>query len=347
MRTNEIKKKLVLVTQDLKAQDKIYHPTIFWKKISNKFTEIFRHKGLINFRRQTLSTNFFVPLYNFFGEKNIKVIRKYSKKNSKKFKYYFENLLSGNLEALSDYKTFIAADDKEKLPQLHKYSESKIGKPIEHFYFDKKYYSRSSLNYLLGLVFLKKNIKNFVPKTFLEIGGGYGTLGEILFHSKIKKIKYINIDIPPLSLVSEYYLTKNFGKKNVESYLNNRYKNKINLYKLKKKITCLCSWQIERLVGKIDIFVNFISFQEMEPKVVKNYIYHINRLSPKFILLRNLKEGKQIKSTKIHGVLKQIKKNDYIKFLKTNYVLVNSNVRPYGFKTYDNFNSELLLFKKK
>ena len=240
-----------------------------------------------------------------------------------------------------------AADDKEKLPQLHKYSESKIGKPIEHFYFDKKYYSRSSLNYLLGLVFLKKNIKNFVPKTFLEIGGGYGTLGEILFHSKIKKIKYINIDIPPLSLVSEYYLTKNFGKKNVESYLNNRYKNKINLYKLKKKITCLCSWQIERLVGKIDIFVNFISFQEMEPKVVKNYIYHINRLSPKFILLRNLKEGKQIKSTKIHGVLKQIKKNDYIKFLKTNYVLVNSNVRPYGFKTYDNFNSELLLFKKK
>ena len=50
-----------------------------------------------------------------------------------------------------------------------------------------------------------------------------------------------------------------------------------------KKITCLCSWQIEKLIGKIDVFINFISFQEMEPEVVKNYIKHVQRLSPKFI----------------------------------------------------------------
>ena len=56
-----------------------------------------------------------------------------------------------------------------------------------------------------------------------------------------------------------------------------------------RKITCLSSWQIEKLLGKIDIFVNFISFQEMEPKVVRNYINHVIRLSPKFILLRNLR----------------------------------------------------------
>ena len=54
----------------------------------------------------------------------------------------------------------------------------------------------------------------------------------------------------------------------------------------------------------------------MEPKVVKNYINHIIRLSPKFILLRNLREGKQIKSKFRNGVIKQVKKNDYIKFLK-------------------------------
>ena len=33
----------------------------------------------------------------------------------------------------------------------------------------------------------------------------------------------------------------------------------------------------------------------MEPKVVRNYINHVIRLSPK-LLLRNLREGKQIKS---------------------------------------------------
>ena len=85
----------------------------------------------------------------------------------------------------------------------------------------------------------------------------------------------------------------------------------------------------------------------MEPEVVKNYIKHVIRLSPKFILLRNLKEGKQKKTSKRNGVLRQIKKNDYIKYLKTKYILKNNNVRPFGFKTFDNFHSELLLFEKR
>ena len=78
----------------------------------------------------------------------------------------------------------------------------------------------------------------------------------------------------------------------------------------------MCSWQIEKLIGKIDVFINFISFQEMEPEVVKNYIKHVQRLSPKFILLRNLKEGKQIRTKRSIGVLKQTKKKDYIKYFK-------------------------------
>ena len=82
---------------------------------------------------------------------------------------------------------------------------------------------------------MKKNIRKFSPKVFLEIGGGFGTLGEILYSSNIKNLRYINVDIPPLSLVSEYYLTKNFGTKNVESYFENRKKKKISINKLKKK----------------------------------------------------------------------------------------------------------------
>lgn len=342
-----IKYQLNLVAQDLNIQKKIYHPTTFWKNVSLNFNNIFKKKGLKNFRRYNLSTNYFVPMYNFLREKNLDTLKKKSKNYSKKFKYYLENLISGEFEALSDYKTFLAGDNKKKNPVLNKFSESKIGRPIEHFKFDNKFYSRSSLNYLLGLVFMKRNIRKFSPKTFLEIGGGFGTLGEILYSSKIKNLRYINVDIPPLSLVSEYYLTKNFGTKNVESYFENRVKKKISINKLKKKITCLCSWQIEKLVGKIDIFVNFISFQEMEPDVVKNYMKHVIRLSPKFILLRNLKEGKQKKTSKRNGVLRQIKKNDYIKYLKTKYILKNNNVRPFGFKTFDNFHSELLLFEKR
>ena len=85
----------------------------------------------------------------------------------------------------------------------------------------------------------------------------------------------------------------------------------------------------------------------MEPDVIKNYVSKIIKLSPKFILLRNLREGKQKKNKKKVGVTKQTKKLDYIRFFSKNYILIASNVIPFGFKTYDNFSSELLLFKRK
>ena len=94
------------------------------------------------------------------------------KENTKKFRHYLKILVNGKLEAFSDYKVFIAGDNKTS--NLYFINlVSKIGLPSEHFNFDNKYYSRSSLNYLLGLAFLK-NSNKFSPKTFLEIGG-FGT----------------------------------------------------------------------------------------------------------------------------------------------------------------------------
>ena len=51
---------------------------------------------------------------------------------------------------------------------------------------------------------------------------------------------------------------------------------------------------MEDLEGDIDLFVNFISFQEMEPDIVINYVKR-SQVYPKYILLRNLREGKQKK----------------------------------------------------
>ena len=80
----------------------------------------------------------------------------------------------------------------------------------------------------------------------------------------------------------------------------------------------LCTWQIEKLYGKIDLFVNFISFQEMEPEIVQNYLNIVSKLGPKYILLRNLREGKQIKTKKKMGVKKQTTPEHYKIFLKKN-----------------------------
>ena len=344
------KNKLEHLRIELDNQNRLYKPSSFWKENIRKFFVIFKKKGINNFRSNNLANNFFIPLYHLKREKHAdkfsKIINK-KKKNSPKLTTELFRQLSGFNHALADYRVFRSSDNTNKLPYLHTFSENNVGKPKEQFNFEGKVYSRSSLNYLLGITCLKKITKNFVPRYVLEIGGGFGILGHIFGLSKVINLKYINLDLPPLSLVSEMYLKKIFGKYKVTDSLKEIKKKEIYIKKL-KKFSSLPSWKIESLKGKIDLFVNFISFQEMEPYILKNYIKHIFRLKPKYILLRNLREGKQkITEKNPIGVKQQIKTNLYISLLKKNYNLIFQNVVPFGYKTYDNYNSEILIFKKK
>jgi len=345
-----LKNKLNYLKTELKKQNKLYQPSQFWKENINKFFAIFEKKGIKNFRSNSLANNFFIPLYHLRREKNadkfFQIIKK-QKKKSPKLAAELTRQLSGYNHALADYRTFKASDNSNKLPFIHLFSENSAGKPKEQFNFDGRLYSRSSLNYLLGISCLKKITKNFTPKKVLEIGGGFGILGHILGLSKVSNLKYINLDLPPLSLISEIYLKKSFGDNKVTDSFKKIKKKNIFIKKL-KKFSSLPSWKIENLKGDIDLFVNFISFQEMEPYILKNYIKNILRLKPKYILLRNLREGKQ-KITKKNsiGVKRQIKTHLYISLLKKNYNLIMKNVIPFGYKTYDNYNSEILIFKIK
>ena len=139
--------------------------------------------------------------------------------------------------------------------------------------------------------------------TVLEIGGGYGTLGEILLSDQRNNCFYIAVDIVPTAFISTYYLQQLFGENNVGDYGVLREENVLEIDTLRDryKAVVLNSWQLPKLKGKIDLFVNFISFQEMEPEVVKNYLENVYRLGAKFVLLRNIREGKKkAKDTRTH-----------------------------------------------
>ena len=52
----------------------------------------------------------------------------------------------------------------------------------------------------------------------------------------------------------------------------------------------------------------------MEPEIVKNYAHHIKRLKPKYLLLRNMREGKQVVGDDGRiGVKNQLREKDYSK----------------------------------
>jgi hypothetical protein len=170
-------------------------------------------------------------------------------------------------------------------------------------------------------------------------------LGEVLGSAGISDLHYIDIDIPPTSFVTQYYLGEIFGKDNVATYVQTANKDTIEINTL-PKAAVLCSWQIEKLQGQIDLFVNFISFQEMEPHIVQNYLSHVKRLGARWVLLRNMKEGKNIRKDNGVGVITPILGDDYLSMLP-GYELVERNVLPFGYQTVDGFNSELILLKLK
>ena len=342
---------------ELQVQDALYQPGKFWREASKDMLEELSQHGISSFRSLKTSQNFFAPTYgvpgNALTEAQVEQLKQTieEQSSSSKQRDYIAEFLSGYSAALSDYRTLLASEycpesESESEPKINllKFSESNVGQPTEQFEFEGNQYSRSALNYLLGLSFLRKYTELSEIKTVMEIGGGFGTLGEIV-HQVMPKTKYIDIDIPPTLCCSTYYLKEVVGENRVTTEQDIESAEKINIDKL-KRISLLPSWKIEEIEGKIDLFVNFISFQEMEPDIVTNYLKQVVRLNANWIMLRNMREGKQLSTEHRIGVESPIYSEDYVKMLP-NYKLVATNVWPYGFKTVDGYHSEIMLFKRR
>ena len=333
-------------------QSELYRPTVFWGEASSRIVSELESNGIERFRSLSTALGFFVPTYGIpgggFSAEQVWGLRGWLKgeyPKDAKPQLALNQFLSGQISALADYRVLQAADDPNCLPYLHTFSESTVGEPVEQFEFAGRRFSRSSLNYLLGLALLKKHLNGDVPRTVLEIGGGFGTLGEVLGSAGIDDLHYIDIDIPPTSFVAQHYLSEVFGKEYVSTYAQTAHSNSIDIDSL-PRASVFCSWQIEMLRGQVDLFVNFISFQEMEPCIVKNYLDHVTRLGARWILLRNMREGKQLRKDDWVGVDTPVFGEDYLAMLP-GYELVEKNVIPFGYRTVDGFHSELLLLKHK
>jgi len=339
--------------QDMKEQSELYRPTVFWEDASACIVDELCENGIEHFRALPTSLGFFVPTYGIPGncfskEQADGLVGWLTQQHSsaKKPLLGLQQFLKGEASALADYRVLMASDDQSRLPHLHTFSESTVGAPIEHFEFERRRFSRSSLNYLLGMALLKKHLVAESLSTVLEIGGGFGTLGEILSHSGINGIRYIDIDIPPTSYVAQHYLSRVLGADNVATYAQTRGQSDIRISSL-PQASVLCSWQIEKLQGQVDLFVNFISFQEMEPHIVRNYLTHVSRLGARWVLLRNMREGKQKRGHDSEvGVETPILSEDYLDMLP-DYELVERNVLCYGYRTVDGYHSELFLLRRK
>lgn len=349
MNQNSFQKTCTLAFDVMRLQSTLYQPTEFWAEASELLYENMVSHGIDNFRRSPYPLSFFVPTYGKLGngldnfiEEVIEPLQKENRLSTKQI-LTLNAILSGRNQAEADYRVLLASYTPERKTNLLNFSESEVGSPIEHFEFDGNMYSRSALNYLLGLSFLSQHTSLDNINTVVEIGGGFGSLGEILAKTK-KQVIYMDFDIAPTLNVADYYLSNVFGRDKVGGFLQQE--SPKDVVKNKRPISIFGAWQIEDLDDPIDLFVNFISFQEMEPEVVQNYLNHVDRIKAKWVLLRNIREGKQTTKESKYGVNEPVYTDDYKRMLP-NYELVTNNVRPFGLKTIDGFHSELLLLKRK
>ncbi|AGI72500.1 hypothetical protein OA238_c24420 [Octadecabacter arcticus 238] len=292
---------------DMETAPEAFKPTNFWNSGLKPIVDDIRNLGIASFRTHPSARFFYVPGYDS------KTYRRWhrildpilAKLPPRKRKRWTTRLTHSD-RARSDYRLYRASEQPGGL-DLNKVSESsKVSG--ERFEFDGQDYSFAMLNYMRALNLLKREVDTSDFSSCLEIGGGYGTLGEIFLKAQSNGI-YVNVDIPPVAAVSTYYLQQVFGAERVLDYSKSRTMDEIDLEDLKGKYSAvvLCPWQLPKLKGKFDLFANFMSFQEMEPDVVANYISIIQPLIARNVLVRNHAIGKKLaKKSNDIGVLEQV-----------------------------------------
>lgn len=332
---------LDLMLDDLESAPEIYQPTTFWRSGMAAIVAELRERGVEDFRSHRSATAYYVPTYAEMTEP-AKALEELMRSLNRT-----EMVTRITNKQLARYDQAIVTnlDPADRAPRLAGLSESTVGKPVEQFEFDGLRYSRSFLNYLRGLVMLKREVPDLELRTVLEIGGGFGTLGEILLGGGTTGVRYINIDIPPVAFISSYYLQQVLGADRVDTYDLTRTRETLPIDSL-RDATVLCAWQTPKLQGSVDLFVNFISFQEMEPDVVANYVSHVVRLSPKYVLLRNSTTGKPVKKSAAGvGVTEPVTRQLYLDSF-VGYELAASDSVLFGHVTEGGLTSEVMLLRR-
>lgn len=268
--------RLFTLMQEMASADEMYAPTSFWGPGVRSLLSDYFKLGLEKFKRWPSSHSWFYSVYgDRFSKAQIEMLATHVQEsmNLKMQPSRLNALLNGALEARRDFDVARSAWDQSRWPMDFSFGESGHGSSPQGFHLagpDGPVFGRPFLNYLLVLAALSKHVEE-VPQSFLEIGGGFGVLGEIVIKSNAAA-SYVDVDLPPLCVVANYYLDHAIPEGDTLT---------------------IPPWQIGSLDRSADVFVNSYSFQEMEPHVVTNYASHVERIGPKYVVSLNSVGGKR------------------------------------------------------
>ena len=297
---------------ELEQQTEQYRPTNFWGPGLEQLLSEMRNRDLAEFKRWPASSFWFYPTYGqgytyAIMDHALAAIRDMHPTATQSF---MRAALGGVQQAQRDYDVARIWWNQQNWPfDLMGFSESAVGKPPQAYPVAPGYditVGRAYNNYLLMLAALSQHV-DAPPRSFLEIGGGFGVLGEIV-KSRDPQTRYLDVDIPPLLTVASYYLTTLFGSDDFTLY--------DDAIPTQGRITVphsgvLPNYRLADIDAEFEVFVNSFSFQEMEPDVVDNYIDLVCRKGIRYAVSLNSRDGKEKAATAgEHGALEPVKASD-------------------------------------
>ena len=273
----------------IEQRDPLYTPTNFWGPGVEQLLGDLRKRGLPTFKSWPSSRSWFYPRYGdgYPGKAMQKMIEASQAANPAVSEARIRSILGGSIEARRDYHAVQLAWDQERWPfDLLSYGENELGN-AQRFRFTGTDvgWSRPYLNYLLCLTALSKHV-DAPPRSFLEIGGGFGVLGEIVTQ-RDPDARYVDADIPPLVVITAWYLTQ---------ILDRPVLTPADLPDGEFEVPAhgtIPSWRLPDLRSDYEVFVNSFSFQEMEPDVVSNYVDLVAARGVRYAVSLNTRAGKR------------------------------------------------------
>lgn len=279
------------VLAEMEKCDPLYRPTNFWGPGVERLLQDLRTRGLSTFKSWPTSQRWFYPVYgDRFTRKQIKEIHRVASQMNPGFTLArAKTVLGGAQEARRDLHAAELAWDQQRWPfDIMGHGESTVGRPPRLYRLtgsDGPGWNRGYLNYLLCLSALSHHVSE-PPLSFLEIGGGFGGLAEIVL-ARNPDARYADADIPPVGVIAAYYLEGLVGGEVTSPDALPEGEFTLD------RVGVIPSWRLPDLRGDFDVFVNTYSFQEMEPAVVSNYINIVCERGIEYVVSLNSREGKR------------------------------------------------------
>lgn len=298
---------------ELEDQSDLYRPTNFWGPGLSSLLRDMENEGLESFKSWSTASFWFYPVYGngYTYALMDKMFELAAEHNEKANLPYLRSSLSGGYVAQRDYDIAVTWWNQDHWPaRFGIYGESNIGRPSQGFGVvpgkETVKVGRAYNNYTLMMAALSQHIEA-PPQSVLEIGGGFGCLGEVL-KQKVPSARYVDVDIPPLLTVASYYLTELYGEDEVKIY-DDSVPSSGPIEVLHSAV--LPNYRLADIDAEFEVFANSYSFQEMEPDVVDNYIGEVCDKGIRYAVSLNSKLGKpRAEKAGDHGALKPVTSGD-------------------------------------